>query len=150
MKKNLLNEESVNGIIKRINDLLPETKNHWGEMNPTEMLYHCNLCNLQLFEETEHVGKPSLKQRFLKIVALYIVPRFPKNRKGAERNRTRGKIATTEFALQLEQFKIILKRFSNYQQPITLIHPAFGPLTNNEWGIAAWKHLDHHLRQFGL
>lgn len=28
-------------------------------------------------------------------------------------------------------------------------HPAFGPLTGPEWGRIAWKHLDHHLRQFG-
>ena len=28
-------------------------------------------------------------------------------------------------------------------------HPAFGPLSSSEWGRIAWKHLDHHLRQFG-
>ena len=28
-------------------------------------------------------------------------------------------------------------------------HPAFGPLNEREWGRIAWKHFDHHLRQFG-
>jgi len=28
-------------------------------------------------------------------------------------------------------------------------HPAFGPLSAREWGLIAWKHFDHHLRQFG-
>jgi Protein of unknown function (DUF1569) len=28
-------------------------------------------------------------------------------------------------------------------------HPAFGPLNGKEWGRIAWKHFDHHLRQFG-
>jgi len=28
-------------------------------------------------------------------------------------------------------------------------HPAFGPLNGREWGRIAWKHFDHHLRQFG-
>lgn len=28
-------------------------------------------------------------------------------------------------------------------------HPAFGPLDGREWGRIAWKHFDHHLRQFG-
>ena len=28
-------------------------------------------------------------------------------------------------------------------------HPAFGPLSAHEWGRLSWKHLDHHLRQFG-
>ena len=28
-------------------------------------------------------------------------------------------------------------------------HPAFGPLTRRQRGILAWKHINHHLRQFG-
>jgi hypothetical protein len=33
--------------------------------------------------------------------------------------------------------------------PLSTIHPFFGPLTHAGWGRLAWKHLDHHLRQFG-
>ncbi len=29
-------------------------------------------------------------------------------------------------------------------------HPAFGPLSGPEWGALSWKHLDYHLRQFGV
>ena len=29
-------------------------------------------------------------------------------------------------------------------------HPAFGPLPGKEWGVLSYKHLDHHLRQFGV
>jgi hypothetical protein len=28
-------------------------------------------------------------------------------------------------------------------------HPFFGPLTNEEWNALQWKHIRHHLRQFG-
>jgi len=31
-----------------------------------------------------------------------------------------------------------------------LRHPLFGNLTTQEWGHLQWKHLDHHLRQFGV
>jgi hypothetical protein len=30
------------------------------------------------------------------------------------------------------------------------VHPAFGPLSSEEWGRLCWKHLDHHLVQFGI
>jgi len=30
------------------------------------------------------------------------------------------------------------------------VHPKFGPLTPQEWGRLCWKHLNHHLRQFGV
>jgi len=29
-------------------------------------------------------------------------------------------------------------------------HSFFGPLTPDEWAILMYKHLDHHLRQFGV
>lgn len=29
------------------------------------------------------------------------------------------------------------------------VHPAFGPLSPEEWGKLCWKHTDHHLVQFG-
>jgi len=29
------------------------------------------------------------------------------------------------------------------------VHPAFGPLSPEEWGRLCWKHLNHHLVQFG-
>ncbi|MBP7476853.1 MAG: DUF1569 domain-containing protein, partial [Pyrinomonadaceae bacterium] len=29
-------------------------------------------------------------------------------------------------------------------------HPKFGPMKRNEWGILGFKHIDHHLKQFGV
>jgi len=31
-----------------------------------------------------------------------------------------------------------------------MIHPVFGRLKGEEWGRLVYKHLDHHLRQFGV
>jgi hypothetical protein len=30
------------------------------------------------------------------------------------------------------------------------VHPMFGKMTADQWGRSMWKHLDHHLRQFGV
>ena len=30
------------------------------------------------------------------------------------------------------------------------VHPLFGRLSFREWGVATYKHTDHHLRQFGV
>jgi hypothetical protein len=30
------------------------------------------------------------------------------------------------------------------------VHGFFGPLTGRQWGETQYKHVDHHLRQFGL
>jgi len=37
------------------------------------------------------------------------------------------------------------KSFSN----TSFVHPFFGPMTKEQIGIMDYKHIDHHLRQFG-
>lgn len=29
-------------------------------------------------------------------------------------------------------------------------HPLFGPLSWREWGVVTHRHVDHHLKQFGV
>ena len=149
MKKSLLNKVAAAAIIIRVAKLSPDSKNKWGKMSATEMLMHCNLCNLQILEEEGVKTKSTFKQQLLKILSLYIVPDFPKNLQSAERNHTAGKAHGSLFFSELNRFTDIISRFPGHDKSMTLVHPAFGSLSNNQWGIAAWKHIDHHLRQFG-
>jgi hypothetical protein len=40
-----------------------------------------------------------------------------------------------------------LESYENFQD-IGFVHPFFGPMNKNEIGCLAYKHADHHLRQF--
>ena len=150
MKKSLLNKVAAAAIIIRVAKLSPDSNNKWGKMTATEMLMHCNLCNLQILEEEGVKTKSTFKQQLLKILSLYIVPDFPKNLQSSERNHTNGKCPDSLFFSELNRFNTNINLFPNHDKPMTLAHPAFGSLSNNQWGIAAWKHMDHHLRQFGV
>lgn len=150
MKKNLLDVPAAKEIIARAGNLRANHKAAWGKMTATEMLLHCNLANTQILEEHMAYEAPTLKQRLVKTLSLYLVPAFPKNLRGAERNDTKGHICDCEFDHQLAAFLTIIQRFPTHPNPITLSHPAFGPLTQRQWGLAAWMHMDHHLRQFGV
>jgi hypothetical protein len=79
-----------------------------------------------------------------------VVPVFPKNLKGAEKNDTVGKVIPGDFDGQLQQFTGLIMAIAMHKETIRLHHIAFGKLTTKEWGIAAWKHMDHHLRQFSV
>lgn len=70
--------------------------------------------------------------------------------KSAERNITKNKIAARVFEEEKRRFTGIIKQFANGTGSAGLTHPAFGKLDDKEWGIAAWKHTDHHLGQFGV
>lgn len=150
MKKNLLYKEAAEQLLIRVAKLQPSSKALWGTMNATEMLLHCNRCNEQVFTEGSSGKKTTLKQYLLRILALYIAPDFKKNIKGDKRNETKGTIDASCFDEQKVQFMQLISRFPEHPGPLTLPHIAFGNISTNEWGIAAWKHMDHHLRQFGV
>ena len=150
MKKNLLTEEAAHSIIARIEKLTASHQPQWGEMTASEMLLHCNSCNKQILEESRGNEKTTLKQYLLRILALYIAPDFKKNIQGETRHNTKGKISNADFEQQRKDFIDLIARFPINNHPLTLTHPAFGNISTQEWGIAAYKHMDHHLRQFGI
>ena len=150
MKKNLLYQTAADNIIARVQKLQPTSKAQWGTMNATEMLLHANLCNQEVFEDIVPVKRTTVKQYLLRILALYIAPHFKKGVKGDVRKETAGKIDAAQFEEQKARFIELINRYPNHKAPLTLPHIAFGNISTKEWGIAAYKHMDHHLRQFSV
>jgi hypothetical protein len=150
VKKNLLYPEAAAHLITRVQNLQPDSPAQWGSMNATEMLLHANICNAEIFEDIEPIHKTTIKQFLLRILALYIAPNFKKGVKGDPKNDTKGKIDVMQFEAQKARFIELVQRFPQHKGPLTLPHIAFGNISTREWGIAAYKHMDHHLRQFGV
>jgi len=150
MKKNLFEKETVQEIISRVENLNQESKILWGEMNATEMLHHCNLANLQIIHENQKPQKTKFKQYLIRFLSLYVVPNFPKNLKGSPLNDTKGKIDLNKFEEEKKKFIAIISEFPQKKDPVKLMHPSFGYINTKQWGKAAWMHMDHHLRQFGV
>jgi len=48
----------------------------------------------------------------------------------------------------------LIKNFSRFTEkpvPITVMnHPFWGKMTYKDWNKLMWKHIDHHLKQFGV
>nr|WP_315027907.1 DUF1569 domain-containing protein [uncultured Chryseobacterium sp.] len=150
MKKNLLKDDASSSVIERVRNLSASHQPQWGEMTATEMLLHCNSCNKQILQENGSNKKTTIKQYLLKILALYIAPNFKKNIKGEPIHDTKGKVNLSDFEEQRSEFILLISLFPVTTRSLTLPHPAFGTLSTHEWGIAAYKHMDHHLRQFGV
>lgn len=148
--KSLFDKIESEKLIQRSSIIWAETKPLWGSMNAGEMFYHCNFTNKQVLEGNKIKRKSTFKEYALKIFALYLKPEFPKNIKGLKRNDAKGKISIEEFETQKKEFADIVRQISEHKKEIMTTHPKFGNLSQNEWGKALWKHLDHHLRQFGV
>ena len=149
MRKNLLEPAVAQEIIARASSLTPESKNKWGQMNPTEMLHHCNRLNQSILDKNLPFKKTTLVQRVARFLFLNLIPKFPHNLKIPAEHTTKGKIDRQQFETEKAEFIRIMGAFPE-RNDLTQTHPAFGNLQADEWGKVTWMHMDHHLRQFGV
>jgi hypothetical protein len=145
--KNLFDVLVKQDIINRINKLTPQSKAVWGKMNVAQMLAHCQM---PLGVAT---GKHQLKRNFFLSL---IGPLFKKqlfNDKPFKRNLPTDKSFIITVPNEFEKEKQGLIAMINSFSAVTISnepHPFFGKLSNEEWSRGTWKHLDHHLQQFGV
>jgi hypothetical protein len=117
-------------------------------MGVAGMLQHLRLSTSMALGE---LPVPSANKRAfqvfpLKHLILYVLP-FPKGAPTAAELKPGDALSfEEERAALLELLERIGKGPRDGEGPA---HPLFGPLTWREWGVATYKHADHHLRQFG-
>ncbi len=149
MKKNIFNPVYADEIIARAQALTPASKALWGNMNINTMLFHCNKVNRDIMKGKPADKKPALKQRLLKLMLFKVMKNFPK---GIQSNPkyVNTKDYNLGFEKDLADYIEIISLLANGRQNIKAAHPMLGNLTNAEWGVFIWKHMDHHLKQFGV
>lgn len=136
-------------VRERLQRLLPDSKPRWGRMSVAAMLCHLitwmemALGNLPIRERRLFVRHPVVKQ-----LIIYFMP-IPKGLPTAPELIAR--VPAVELAADRATLEAELDRFGAYDPAAAWPrHPAFGRLTRREWGILAYRHTDHHLRQFGV
>ncbi|MCX6199898.1 MAG: DUF1569 domain-containing protein [Bacteroidetes bacterium] len=149
---NTISEEAKQQFVARLGKLTPDSKAAWGSMNVTQMLTHMNdafrIC----------LGmKPAIdKSNFLwnKIIfpaAVYVLPGFPKGAATAtELNQNKEGSKPRDFYTELEFLKKMLDVFNEREAEKVKPHPMFGTLSKEQWRDLLVKHLNHHLKQFGV
>jgi len=148
--KSLFNAADNNEFIERIDKLTPSTAALWGKMNAGQMLAHSQT-TLKLA-----LGEMKLKRAFIGVIFGKIAKKKLLNGADLDKHLPTFKEAriTDERNFQEEKAKLVglIKRFQK-AGPDGLAkdpHPFFGPLTPDEMDRLNTKHLDHHLRQFGV
>ncbi|AWI26248.1 DUF1569 domain-containing protein [Flavobacterium pallidum] len=145
----MFNPVHADNIISRIRSLTPEHEALWGKMNGYQMLKHCTLCEDML------LGHLKIKRVFIgRIIGKMIL------KKALEEGRPFGKNSPTAPLFETtsqsgnfeEQRNEWLGRISQYEafSNNDFVHPFFGKMNREQVGLFAYKHADHHLRQFGV
>ncbi len=131
----------------RIASLTPQSKRQWGRMTPHQML--CHLSDGFRLADGSRLPKPMdniFSRSVVRYIALHTSMSWPKGVKTVpeadqEQNGTPPAEWQRDHAELLALFDAFAAREGNR-------HPFFGPLTASEWNIWAYRHMDHHLRQF--
>ena len=135
-------------IISRIETLNVNTQKNWGIMNSAQMLAHLNA-----FIETS-LDLNSPKRLLLgKIIGKFFKNRYLKEKDFSKNSPTHKEYVFTDnrdFETEKKKSIKLVKEFceGGEMKCTKNPHSFFGFLTPQEWGIAQWKHFDHHLRQF--
>lgn len=148
--KNLFDKDCYDEINRRINSLSPATQRQWGKMDVAQMLAHCKVAfSVPLSEKKmprSFLGL--LVGRMLK-AKLYNNSPWKKNLPTAPHFKISG---SREFEKEKQDLSGLVNTF--YSKGPGNVgkfpHPMFGSFTPEQWGQAMYKHLDHHLRQFGV
>lgn len=145
--KNLLDPKVKNDVIGRINRLTSATQRRWGVMEVAQMLAHLQARFAVAF------GTDHLKGNFFIRLVAPLIKGMLYNDKPYKKNLATDKTFKIsdhrEFAKEKEGLISMINSF--YVETLRKdSHPYFGKLTPEQWGKASWKHIDHHLRQFGV
>jgi hypothetical protein len=148
--KNLFEPERVKEVKERLSQLSADSERLWGKMNPAQTLAHCSV-GMELA-----VGDKILPRMFLgRIIGRMVKPMALGNDEPMRRNSptAKGLVVQDERDLGRERERLcgLIDRFAAAGPRGCTTHPHsfFGRLTPEEWAILMYKHLDHHLRQFG-
>ena len=142
----LLNPPDREAILDRLRQLQPSTPPRWGTFTAPRMVCHL-VDNLRVcLGEVPTKRTDNLPSRTLvKWLVVYTPMRPPPGKVQTAPEMLVS--APTTWEEDMAQVEQLIDRLAAVRS--SAVHPYFGPLTHGGWGRLAWKHLDHHLRQFG-
>jgi hypothetical protein len=147
----IFSAEVTRTIINRIEQLRNDTQPQWGTMNAARMLAHCCVTYEMVFESKHR--KPGA---FARLLLKWFVKESVVGDKPYPRN---GRTAPAFLIADERDFNAEKQRLTDYILKVQSLGRAhfelkesnsFGPLTAEQWNTMFYKHLDHHLRQFGV
>ncbi len=137
-----------NSLTQRLLSLTPETRPQWGKFDAPRMICHlADSFAMALGEISTQSANKKAFQRFpMKHLILYVLP-WPKG------TPTAPELLATEageFDRDRQRVVEMMERVAAAPRGMGPEHPFFGPLDNEEWNALQWKHVNHHLTQFGV
>jgi hypothetical protein len=149
---NIFTKEVSDDFIDRINKLTPESKRQWGKMDVSRMLAHCCVTYEMVYEPDKHPKPNPMMGVILKLFIRKVVT--------SEKPFKKNSATAPAFIMTSDKdFETERKRLIDFIQKTQELGEgefdgkrsvSFGVLNKTEWSNMFYKHLNHHLSQFGV
>lgn len=139
-------------LLNRLSRLTPDATAKWGKFTPVQMVAHLNDSFRMATGELAVNAKPGafLRNPIVRWFIIHVAP-FPKSAPTAPELLARGHGSGVALDGERTRFKEELAKVSARIGTASWPdHPAFGSMTERDWGVLGAKHIDHHFKQFGI
>jgi hypothetical protein len=145
--KSIFDKTTREEVIARVNSLNENSKAQWGKMTVAQMLRHCTQWDEMALGKTTYkqsfigklFGKMALKDMLKDESVKKNLPTVPSFKIKTD--------AGIDVAAEKKKWIGLLNEYAHISNE-GFIHPFFGAMTKENTGLMAYKHIDHHLRQF--
>ncbi len=137
-------------IVARIEKLTPITLSQWGKMTVSQMMEHCQQPIKVAY------GTLNLKSNWMSFLFGKMMKKKLLESKPFAHNMPTVKQFRIEHEPDFDTAKkelislVTIFADKGHASIKNTKHPFFGEMTMEEWDLLQWKHLDHHLKQFGV
>jgi hypothetical protein len=148
--KNLFDRATSAELTQRLDGIQADSTRLWGKMSAPQALAHCSVAMEWA------VGDRRPPRMFLgRLLGAMVKKKVVGDEKPLARNTPTAPDAIIsddrELAAERSRLRGLIERFSAAGPSGCTQHPHtfFGPMTPDEWAVLMYKHVDHHVRQFG-
>ena len=163
MGPTLFDRSARAGIHERLDRLSPESVPHWGQMPARQMVCHV-ADQLRIAVGDTETGSRKIVVRLgrrevaaspgllrFKTARHFLVHSLPWPRARVDAPPEMLRTLPGEWGADIAALHALVDRVGTRGPSEQWgIHPWFGVVSGQEWGLLCWRHLDHHLRQFGV
>lgn len=148
----LLRPEVRAAVEARLARLQPDSERRWGQMSAGGAICHLSDAFRMALDERPIAPIHAPLKPLVKLVALRLPLPWPGGRIRTLPEAEQGKGGTppTTFEHDRAELLTLIRRFAAAPPgALRREHPMFGRMSRADWGRWAYRHMDHHLRQFG-
>jgi len=146
--KTVFDKTTRDELISRINTLNENSTAKWGKMNIYQMLKHCT--EWEEWTAGKKIYKRAIAGQIFGRMALKSILKDdqPLRHNTPTLPQLKIKDAHGDIAAEKKKWVALIEGYESFSND-DFVHAFFGKMTKEQIGYMAYKHTDHHLRQFG-